>query len=183
MLDAELPEGDLTQVTQAIQNALRPNPAIQSRAIAAPVLAPRIDDVQPVEDEQDISDDPAATPPKPARAERASRPRRYPSPEVIEVDLLSELSFSDYVADKKIDSDADRFLTVAAWFKEYRKVNEITVNHVYTCYRAAHWPTNIEDFAKPLRHLKSRKLMTSPSRGLFSINHIGLAQVTALSNG
>ena len=145
-------------------------------------LLHRIEDVQTVEDEQGISDEPAAPAPKPARAEPLSRPRKYPSPEVIEVDLLGEPSFSGYIADKRIDSDADRFLTVAAWFKECRQVNEITANHVYTCYRAAHWPTTIQDFVQPLRNPKFRKLMVSPSRGLFSINHIGLAQVMALSN-
>jgi len=188
MLDAELAEGDLTQVVQAIQNALRPNPAIQSRGVAAPALsanvhAPHIEDIQPIVEEHEMSDDAEKPVAKSARSERVSKPRKYPSAEVIEVDLISPPSFADYIADKKIDSDVDRFLTVAAWFKECRQVNEITANHVYTCYRAAHWPSSIEDFAQPLRNLKFRKLMTSPSRRLFSINHIGLAQVAALSNG
>lgn len=61
MLDAELPDGDLTQIVHAIQNALRPNPAIQSRAAAAPALsasvqAPHIEDMPPIVDEQEISD-------------------------------------------------------------------------------------------------------------------------------
>lgn len=181
MLDAELSEGDLTQVTQAIQNALRPNPAVQPRAIAAPALAPHIEDAQTIEDAE-VAEEAAAPTAKPART-AVSRPRKYPSPEVIDVDLLSEPSFANYIADKKIDSDADRYLTVAAWFKECRQVNEITANHVYTCYRSVHWPTTIEDFVQPLRNLKFRQLMTSPSRGCFSINHLGLARVTALSNG
>jgi hypothetical protein len=188
MLDAELADGDLTQIVHAIQNALRPNPALPPRVAAPPALsggaeAPHIEHAQAVIDEQDISENAEKPVTKPARSERASRPRKVPSVEVIDVDLLSPPSFAEYIADKDIDSDVDRFLTVAAWFKECRQVSEITANHVYTCYRAANWPSKIEDFAQPLRNLKFRKFMTSPSRGLFSINHIGLAHVTGLSNG
>lgn len=184
MLDAELVEGDLTQVVHAIQNALRPNPAIQSRADAGPALSasvqlPQIEDIQPIMDEQAISEDMERPVPKAAR----SKPRKHPSVEVVEIDLNSAPSFADFIADKDIDSDVDRFLTVAAWFRECRQISEITANHVYTCYRAARWPSNIKDFAQPLRNLKFQKFMTSPSRGLFAINHIGLARVTGLSSG
>jgi hypothetical protein len=184
MLDAELVEGDLTQVVHAIQNALRPNPAIQSRADAGPALSasvqlPQIEDIQPTTNEQAISEDMERPVPKAAR----SKPRKHPSVEVVEIDLNSAPSFADFIADKDIDSDVDRFLTVAAWFRECRQISEITANHVYTCYRAARWPSNIKDFAQPLRNLKFQKFMTSPSRGLFAINHIGLARVTGLSSG
>ena len=37
MLDAELAEGDLTQIAQAIQNALRPNP-VSTLALLLPRL-------------------------------------------------------------------------------------------------------------------------------------------------
>lgn len=182
MLDAELAEGDLNQVTQAIQNALRPNPGIQ-RIVAPPAMnggqTTHVEDVQAVVDEQEISDDAE----KPIARQRVSKSRKYPSPDVIDVDLKSPPSFADYIATKKIESDVQRFLTVAAWFKECRQIDEITADHVYTCYRAAHWPYDIGDFAQPLRNLKFKKLMTSPSRGVFSINHIGLAQVAALENG
>ena len=40
MLDAELAEGDLTQVVHAIQNALRPNPATPLRLVTPPATPP-----------------------------------------------------------------------------------------------------------------------------------------------
>ena len=172
MLDAELADGDLTQVVHAIQNALRPNAAMQPRVASQPALsssfeAPHVENLQPIVDEQAISEDMEKPVPKAARL----KPRKHPRAEVIEIDLNSPPSFAGFIVDKDIDSDVDRFLTVAAWFKECRQVSEITANHVYTCYRAANWPSNIKDFAQPLRNLKFQKLMTSPSRGLFAINH------------
>ena len=192
MLDAELADGDLTQVVHAIQNALRTNPVTQPRLVTPPaspalsggVEAGNIEGFQAVIGDQENSESgEKAVERKVERTERVSKPRKYTSPEVIEVDLKMQPSFSDFIADKKIDSDADRFLTIAAWFKECRQVNEITASHVYTCYRAAHWPCSIKQFDQPLRNLKFRKLMTSPSRGQFAINHLGLDHVAALSNG
>jgi hypothetical protein len=175
MLDAELAEGDLTQVTQAIQNALRPYAGNQPRVIAPSVpghasqMSSTADDSPATTEDEQTLDGEVETP---FRSERPAKPRKYPSPEVIEVDLDSDPSFTGFISNKKIDSDVDRFLTVAAWFKECRQTNEIGPNHVYTCYRAAHWPYNIRDFAAPLRALKQRQLMTSPSRGLYAINHL-----------
>ncbi len=188
MLDAEIAEGDLSQVTQAIQNALRPTPGAP-RVIAAPpalssgAQASHGDDALPILDEQDTEDSIEAPAPQTGRSERAAKPRKYPSPEVIELDLKSDPSFASFIEKKKIDSDTDRYLAVAAWFKECRQIDEIGPNHVYTCYRAVHWPCNIKDFAQPLRALKFRDFMTTPSRGLYAINHIGLDRVAELNNG
>jgi uncharacterized protein YjhX (UPF0386 family) len=99
---------------------------------------------------------------------------------VLDLDLAGDPSFAQYVEKQKLDSDASRFLTVAAWFKECRQDNEITVDHVYTCYRAVGWPTNIDDFSSPLRSLKHQQLMTSNEKGLYSINHLGLSRVEKL---
>jgi hypothetical protein len=49
-------------------------------------------------------------------------------------------------------------------------------NHVYTCYRAAKWPTDIADFGAPLRNLKHQQLMIQTEEG-YVINHLGLARV------
>jgi hypothetical protein len=59
----------------------------------------------------------------------------------------------------------------------------VTDGHIYTCFRSIGWSTNIADFGQPLRELKSRKFFTTPERGHYAINHIGLDYVKKLSNG
>jgi hypothetical protein len=45
------------------------------------------------------------------------------------------------------------------------------------------WPTNIPDFAQPLRELKHKQFFTSPEPGKYSINQLGLAQAAKNGSG
>jgi hypothetical protein len=96
---------------------------------------------------------------------------------VLELDLTSEVSLETFASEHQPKTDPDRNLMVAAWLKEHRSVDAITVGHVYTCYRAIKWPCGSEDFSWPLRYLKREQLMSSPSRGQYAINLLGLARV------
>jgi hypothetical protein len=184
MLEAEIPEGDLSQITAAIQNALKPPATIIQQRIQEP-SQPAIsnslseDDHPEAEDNeefgQNFSDVQEVKKPK-----RESKPRSYPTPKVLDLDLTSDPSFESYIANKTPKTDVDRFLIIAAWFKENRQTESITANHVYTCYRSVKWPTAIEDFSSPLRGLKKSQLMTSKGTGLYAINHLGIAKVEKL---
>ena len=186
VLEAEVNEGDLPQLTQAIQNALRPNPIIQHRTIAPPPvlnnggLAPDTAAglEEPTEEEDVESSQPSSV--EPRRPVREPRQRKFRSPKVINVDLKSEPAFKAYALQKNPSSDFDRYLTVACWFKHHRELDEITADHVYTCYREVGWSTKIDDFSKPLRSLKFRQLMDNPSRGNYAINHLGVSRVDEL---
>lgn len=41
-------------------------------------------------------------------------------------------------------------------------------------YRLLGWPTDILDFAQPLRELKHKQHFTTPERGKYAINQLGL---------
>jgi hypothetical protein len=180
MLEADLAEGDLDQVTLAIQNALKP-------AISAPrLVAPKMNGAtlsepeggDTTDDVEELLGDDVEDAGQGQSTDRQPRVRRYKTPNIVTVDLQSPLSFADFIADKNIDSHHMRFLTVAAWFNLHRSTPAVTMHHVYTCYRVAKWPTNLQDFAQPLRDLKARKLMDSgEERGSFVINHVGLHEV------
>ena len=94
---------------------------------------------------------------------------------------MSLKSFADI--HNAIDSDVDRYLVIAAWFKEHRDTSAVTTAHIYTGYRTLEWPAGIEDFGSVLRYLKSQKLMASGNRGEYAINHLGLAKVKKLASG
>jgi hypothetical protein len=193
VLEADLGEGELDQVTQAISNALRPSVPVVQRLIAAaplvngPAREIEVQDALIVDDDPDDESGESSTPSSSVSRDRGpARPRRYPSPSVLDdVDLESPLSFPDFAAMKKPQTAAHRYLVVAAWFKLHRSTDAISMNHVYTCFLhpKVKWSTAIDDFDGMLRYHKKRNRMTKAAgRGLYAINHIGLAEVEMMGS-
>ncbi|HEX6000260.1 MAG TPA: hypothetical protein VFZ16_12850 [Hyphomicrobiaceae bacterium] len=186
MLDAEAPDGDLSQITLAVQNALRSSDgAGGARRLITTVSSkstPTADGVEGTVEE--VAEEPVeeTSAPQATRAgsARASQPRKGKMPTVLDLDLTSGVSFDDFARPKNPASNQKRHLVVAAWFKEHRNQDTITVDHVYTCYRSIGWPCNIPDFAQPLRELKHDQLLELRGKGLYAINHLGLAKVDKL---
>jgi hypothetical protein len=181
MLDAEIPEGDLSQITSAIQNALKPaTTIIQQRlpAQSAAALLPGSTEAEVEFGGESIEpeDDTPVEAPAPRQA-REARPHKPTVPKVLELDLTSGVSFESYATERAPKSEPDRNLVVLAWFKEHRPDEAVTANHVYTCYRIMKWPSGIADFSWPLRALKKEQLVTSAGRGQYTINHLGIARV------
>jgi hypothetical protein len=174
MVEAELGDGDIGQITQAITNALRPAPTALKR-IAAP--APQMNGNSEQHSEPEVIEDGAdevetvdLTPgmPKPKTQRKAA-----PKPSVIELDVTSDPALSSLIDPK---SNHRRFLAIAAWLHDHRKIEAVTADHIYTCYRHLGWPTDILDFAQPLRELKYKQYFATPERGKYAINQLGLAK-------
>jgi hypothetical protein len=190
MLDAELPSGDVEQITQAIQNALRPVQAVQPRRVTAISTNQRVADPLGEELEEEgafspeILDEDVEVNSGAIKRVAPSRPRKYRSPKVLsDVDLSTAPSWTEFVASHNPSSILDKYLMVAAWFKEHRGINAITADHVYTCFRTANWSVGIEDFGQPLRRLRADQLMGGDAKGGFVINHIGLNDVNKMKGG
>lgn len=182
MLEAEIPEGDLTQVTQAIQNALRPATVLQQRILPAAGIDHAGSDGSAELEIEDTIDESAAESEFAVATKGPSKPRTYPTPKVVEdVDLNAETSLVSFAAGRQPKSDLDRHLLVAAWFKECRDMDAVSADHIYTGYRKLGWSTSIGDFGKPLRSLKQAQLMKSAGRGLYSVNHLGLDKVSSMN--
>ena len=187
VMEAELPSGgDLGQVIHAIQNAARPTVTTRqtprpSRALNGP--APNgttkttdadarlgVEEMEAIE--LDLDEEEAV-----AKAPRKARKVMGKSPDVVDLDLTG---FVDFANEKTPKSRAERYLVIATWLKEQRNISAITADHVFTCYKAAKWPTNIPDFTATLRTLKHQKLMSQNEAG-FIINHLGLARAEELN--
>lgn len=183
LLEAEGAESDLTQIFAAIQNAVKPSTTIiqQRLSSSAPeqlLVADGSNDGQASDEE---IDDLVVEVEKTQRS-KPKASRKPTTPEVLELDFDSELSLQSFSKiHNSIDSDVDRYLVIAAWFKEHRGQPAITTAHIYTSYRIMEWPVGIEDFGAPLRYLKSQKFMSSGNRGEYVINHLGLARVKKLA--
>jgi hypothetical protein len=111
------------------------------------------------------------TPPISPKSKAQRKPA--PKPNVVEIDLTSDPPLSSLVDQK---SNHRRYLTIAAWLHDHRGIEAITADHIYTCYRHRGWPIDIADFAQPLRELKHKQYFTTPERGKYAINQLGLAK-------
>lgn len=185
MVDAEIADGDIGQITQAIQNALRgPGTPTVVKRIAAPtppihngaeapeleVVDGKVDDAEEVE-AIDVS-------PQPARQRGTRKPSPTPDPIPIEKD--QGVTLAAFAKNKDVKSQHKKYLIAAAWLKEHRGIDVVTPGHIYTCFRFMDWPTNILDFAQPLRDLKAKKYFVTKEKGSYAINHIGLDYVKKL---
>lgn len=177
MFDAEVAEGEIGQITSAIQNALRaPAPIVQRIAAPAAIKVPETMNGHEPELEVEVEEIEGAAETTPARP-RAPR-KAAPKPSVIDFDIASEPPLSLMVDPK---SNHKRYLRIAAWLHDHRNIEAVTADHIYTCYRHLGWPTDILDFAQPLRELKHKQYFTTPERGKYAINQLGLAK--AAENG
>jgi hypothetical protein len=188
MVDAELAEGDIGQIVQAIQGALQPPTSVQRIAPVQRITTPAptrtiIEEPQQVDGEVNLEEAAEVVDDAPAPA-RSRAPRKPVAPSVVNIDFASEPTLEAFVAEKpNPKSHAKRYLLIAAWFNDHRSIPAITADQVYTCYRKLGWPTNISDFGAPLRSLKHSQLFSSPEPGKFAINQLGLAEVAKFGAG
>ncbi|MGA2056824.1 MAG: hypothetical protein ABSG88_16110 [Bradyrhizobium sp.] len=163
VFDAVVPDGDFESLAQVLQNALKPTNGAQRQVIAngsaTKTIAhqPVTEDSHEEElveevDEQEMED---VTP-----VAKAKKPRKAaPKPTVIPIDTDSEPKLSTLVDPK---SNHKRYLMIAAWLHDHRNTPVITQDHIYSCFRLLGWPTDILDFAQPLRELKFKQFFTTP---------------------
>lgn len=183
MFDAEVAEGEIGQITQAIQNALRgPAQATGRRllppaALKAPETNGHAEDAEVEFEQEDAVVDADAAPAPSARPRLPRKPA--PKPSVIQFDIMSDPPLSSLTDPK---TQHKRYLTLAAWFHDHREIEVVTADHIYTCYRHLGWPTDIPDFAQPLRELKHKQYFTTPERGKYAINQLGLAKAAEVAS-
>lgn len=154
-----------------------PKPPLKA---VAPVLAPGSvdlngdlpeDAVTEIEEQEELSESVPA---------KARTPRKFPTPEVIDIDLTTgDTPFKQYCELKTPSSDQKKYLVCAAWLKEYRDTPAVTDDHIYTMFKFMKW-TVPPDVAGPLRAMKKQGWFTTPERGKYAINHLGENEVNEL---
>lgn len=175
MLEADIQEGDLAQITHAIQNALRPSsPNVPQRLIGNGAAAPSPDDSQ---EEQDLTSDFVevdSTAPK----RRAGKPRVAKVPNVLnDIDFKADPSLESFVSNFELKTDVDRYLVITLWFRDARGVDAVTVDHIYTAFRVLTWSTSSRDFSKPLRNLRDEQSLQGGAREGFSLTLVGAGKI------
>jgi hypothetical protein len=158
MFDAEIADDQIQSVTQAITSALRGSTSPTKRLGGPPPqlnggtgVAEHVDEPEVLDDAEELD----AFDVTPAAPKKKTARRVAPKPQVVnDLDTTSEPALSSLVDPK---SNHRRYLMVAAWLHDHRQLPIITADHIYTCYRHLGWPTDILDFAQPLRELKHKQ--------------------------
>jgi hypothetical protein len=107
-------------------------------------------------------------------------------PQPIELDLISgDVPLRAFLEKKNPTSDVKRYLSIAYWLKEYRGINEITMDHAYTCYRHMGTGWNVpKDASSPFRLMKTKRygwIASGSAPGSYAINHLGENEVNNMS--
>jgi hypothetical protein len=184
MFDAEIADGEIGPITQAIQNALRgPTPVTVQRlasTAASKSAEQEANGIRAPDPDPDVDQDGAVIDAVPEASRQRQSRKPAPTPDIVPLEMNDDISLTSFAQGRDSKSHHKRFLIAAAWLKEHRNLDAVSVDHIYTCYRSMGWPTNIPDFAQPLRELKSKKFFTQPEKGRYAINHIGLDYVKKL---
>jgi hypothetical protein len=166
VLDAEMPDGDIGAFTHVLQNALRGSTTVMQR-VQAPNGTKTITHQPSPEVDSDINEDlpdveDANEEPQPARTRAPRKPS--PTPDIVNIDMDSEVSLATFANGKDAGSQHKKYLISAAWLKEHRSTDAVGAGHIYTCFRSMNWSTNIPDFWQPLRDLKAKKYFSRTTR-------------------
>jgi hypothetical protein len=181
MLEADLADGDMTQITQAISQAMRQGApiarqpvSIAARSAVTPAAGAARDDNGDEPVAETDADEPQET--EEAAASRPRASRKFPAPKVMaDLDLnAGDPPFEKFAMAKgNPTKHAKRYLLSAYWLKEKLGIGSVDMNHIYTCYKKMGWNTNIRDFSQPLRDLARNNTNGELKDGSFTINLIG----------
>lgn len=185
MVEAELGDGDIGQITQAIQSALRSPAASSVRRLTATTAVngamrePEIETEAEDVEENEITDAPQTL----TKARGTRKPA--PTPNIVQIDMNTNVSLDTFARSKDAKSQNKKYMIAAAWLKEHRGIDAVTADHIYTCFRSMSWSVGIPDFWQPLRNLKAKRYFSQNDKGEYEINHLGLDFVKKLggSNG
>ena len=83
-------------------------------------------------------------------------------------------AWKDFAAEKAPQTENNKFLIASLWTQTHGGVDPFTGNHLFTCFRAMDWKTQV-DMTQPLRAMKSKKsYYDNPSHGKWRLTGIGI---------
>lgn len=113
-------------------------------------------------------------------------PKKPPRSPVVLPDLdcrVGNPPLADLFAKHPVEEITKRYLVIADWLKKHKQIDEVSMDHIHTGFRAMGWNTP-DDAGSPLRSmLKAGWFLKGSKRGLFKINHIGEGEVMKILGG
>lgn len=105
------------------------------------------------------------------RSKSSSKPR---TPKIVQVELRGgDVPLRTFLA-KAPDTVDKRYILIAYWYKTYRQVSEVSLDHIYTAYKEMTWTNFPKDVGQPLRAMKTEGWFDKGSGGgAYTLNHMG----------
>jgi len=101
-------------------------------------------------------------------------PRKYTQPKFLsDLELTSDKeSFKDYATKRDPKTDSQRYLVVSRWLQQFKNIDTITIDHVFTCFQAMKW-TSQKDVSQPFRvMMKNDSYYLKNGKG-WKLTHVG----------
>lgn len=187
LVEADISDGNLSELTHAISTALKPTLTPVYRQLparqATQALPPSNNGATPEEEETELQAEPEAAEAQGDEETPAPRPAKpkakLPLPNYLpDFDLVgSGTPFKQFAEEKAPKSHVKRYLGAAAWVQEHGGGGTINTDKVYTMYKTAGWPLGITDWDANFRSLVNRNLMQRKSPGEYALTPLGEAEL------
>lgn len=186
LVEADISDGNLSELTQAITSALKPTiNVVRQLPTRQPVrVLPDASESTPDEDveaeeaqETTESQEAAAsngTEPKAARTKKFKPPEYVP--ELFAGEKGSD--FKEFAKQNAPDSKNGKYLAATYWLKEKGDSPTVNANKIYTAFKTAGWSTGFNDWAQPFHNLVYSEHLRKVGNGEFAINPLGEDEVT-----
>jgi hypothetical protein len=178
MLEADLSDGNLAQLTHAITNALKPATPVRyitvppQKALNGAVDVPDTEEEELVDEGEEGAVDEAA--PSPTRAPKgAGKPRKSKPPEYLPDLITDREAFKAFAKEKAPTTKARQYLVAAYWLKEHANNPTVNADKIYTCFKTAGWSVGFNDWRATFDNLVYTEQMRKVTPGEFAINPLG----------
>jgi hypothetical protein len=188
MLDADISDGNLSEITQAITSALKPVsgpvrqlPLHTSPRNVLPGVQSETNGGTATSDAQ-VRESETVDPGNGEEQPTSESKTKYSPPQPAYLPTLDlkgggSTSFKEYAEAKKPTTHAKRYLVAALWLKEHGNSPTINADKVYTCYKTAGWPLRITDWDVNFRSQVKASKMQRVSPKEYAITPLGEAEL------
>jgi hypothetical protein len=176
LVEADISDGNLSELTQAITAALRPS-IVHARQInrsnnaALPPAGPPEDDVI----EQDVTDPEEEESEEVAAAAKSSKPKKPKQPEYLDELLPPDKmkAFKEFAEEKAPGNKRKKYLVATYWLREHGGNPTVNADKIYTCFRAANWSIGFSDWGQTFHNLVFADLLRRAGAGEFALTTLG----------
>ena len=187
VFEAHVPEGELAQLTQALQNALRPTTTHQQVKVVAAVgqqqLSNPVEEIGGADEEATKHQVDEVVAPTPLRPAKETKPRRLATPTYIERTSDQVTSWKQFAGARVPKNDTDRYVLAVVWSKDTVAEDGVTSDHVFTCFRDMKWSVDITDFGSLMRSLKASQVFKNVGRGKYIPTQLALQRIDDMDHG
>jgi hypothetical protein len=184
LVEADISDGNLSELTQAITSALKPSvaPVRQIARTTTQALPPAPDEVQDTEHEE--VEEVAAQ--EPQNGDESESVKTTPKKKFKLPDYLPELfagekgkAFKEFADEKAPSTKSKKYLVATYWLKEHGNSPTVNANKIYTAFKTAGWSTGFNDWNQTFHNLVFSEHLHKEGFGEFTITPLGEDVVTS----